>query len=225
MMQGDAGDDACIALHRFVASGMTRIARVIPRAELAALIPEKRRIELGLSKDPAKRSRPGRGFAAMRQAPEHVAQSEFVAWARKPETIATYPELADMYAVPNFHLPPTKKINQAWNAYFKEEGRLDGMLDLVIPHSRGGFLTAILESKAPGGKLSPTQRDRARALVRAGHFVAVCYSTGDLTDAAIEYVSRVRGCHINAMYLERLRIRSNDEIDQMIRIFHRDKQR
>lgn len=144
-------------------------------------------------------------LADIRNAPEHQIQSTFIAWARLDVTLRDYPELDDLYAVPNFHLPPTTKTNQFWAAYFNEEGRKKGQLDLVIPHARGGFHHCYLESKSIAGTMTVDQAKRAAALIKAGNRVYVCRSAEALKNAAIEYLTSGHTDYHTKRFIRRVR--------------------
>jgi hypothetical protein len=154
------------------------MARAIPANQLPPEVIAAAYKRLGVG------ARRKRTFADIRQDPEHQLQSVFVAWARLEATLRRYPELDDLYAVPNFNL-----MGKLWGAYFNEEGRKRGQLDLVIPHARGGFHAAYLESKSENGKPSKEQLQRMAALIAAGNKVYLCFSAEGLKKAAIEYLT------------------------------------
>ena len=151
---------------------------VLSRAELAVAIPPERLRQLGLDKPSRRKSIQG-----FDRDPEHASQCEFIAWTRNAATLREFPELDDVYAVPNFNL-----LGKKWGKYFNNEGRKRGQLDLVIPHGRGGYYAAYLETKAERGRLSAAQVARAHALARAGNKVYVCHSGDALKRAAREYL-------------------------------------
>jgi hypothetical protein len=105
---------------------------------------------------------------------EHIEQAAVVAWAE--DMSAKWPELAMLFAVPNFagHMGRAATRLRA-GAKAKREGRKAGVPDLVLPVARHGYHGLFIEMKRQrGGTVSPEQREWHTALREQGYAVYVC---------------------------------------------------
>lgn len=103
---------------------------------------------------------------------EHAEQRMLIEWCDNDITRSIYPELALLYAIPNF----SGRMGNATarhGARLKAEGRRKGVPDLCLPVSRGGYHGLYLEMKAAGGSLTREQVDWIAAL-RGQGYKAVC---------------------------------------------------
>jgi hypothetical protein len=94
-----------------------------------------------------------------------------------------YPELDDLYAIPNGGRRPPKVARE-----MKETGQKKGMPDVHLPIPRGKFASLYVELKKPGGSLSPDQKKRHPRLARWGNRVVTVYSWADLIITALDYL-------------------------------------
>lgn len=110
---------------------------------------------------------------------ESWEQTQLFAWAEL--RLVKYPELADLFAVPN---GAKKSLRMA--AQFKREGLKRGVPDVILPHARRGFHALYIEMKRQrvkgervelraGTRPKPAQRDWHERLRAADNFVQVCY--------------------------------------------------
>lgn len=81
-----------------------------------------------------------------------------------------WPELAQMFAVPN-----GGQRHIAVAARLKAEGVKAGVPDIFLPAPRGQAHGLFIELKAEGGRVSAAQRNRLAALARQGYACRVCY--------------------------------------------------
>ena len=124
---------------------------------------------------------------------ETVEQQSLFTWA--DAHARKYPELRDLYAVPNgAHKSP------AMAAKFQREGLKPGVPDVVLPHARGGYHALYVEMKrrpvvgkrghllAPT-KPSPQQLDWHERLRAAGNKVVTCYGWDEAVKEILAYLS------------------------------------
>jgi hypothetical protein len=112
---------------------------------------------------------------------EHLIQKAFFDWIdiHKNKIKA----LSLFHAVPNGghrHVAVAAKL--------KREGVKSGVLDTQLPVPRGGFIGLAIEFKAPGGKQTAEQEQRAEALMKEGWCVMFCWSWESASRAAIGYL-------------------------------------
>jgi hypothetical protein len=97
---------------------------------------------------------------------ESKMQTAFIDWTLEPVILKLYPELFDVYAIPNgtnsSHIAAAKA---------KREGLKPGVLDVHLPHARGEFIGWWCEFKYGENNLTKNQRLRAERLHQAGHAV------------------------------------------------------
>lgn len=99
---------------------------------------------------------------------EHDHQVELFAWAAR-ET-HRWPELALLFAIPNFH-GRLGRLTAKQGAYLRDEGRKPGVPDMLLPVARGVFHGLFIELKRIGGKPNDAQLEW-RAQLRAQHYRA-----------------------------------------------------
>lgn len=98
--------------------------------------------------------------------------------------LEAHPELDLLYHVPN-----GGRRGKAEAAIMKAEGVRAGMPDYHLPVARGEFVGLWIELKAPGGRVSPAQRERMEALRKAGHRCEVAVGWEAARNLLIEYLT------------------------------------
>jgi hypothetical protein len=111
---------------------------------------------------------PPRIPSASRGDPEHQEQVALFAWADLQ--LAKYPELYDMYAIPNWFGLGTK----ASGGKARAEGRKAGVPDVVLPVARYRYHGLYIEMKAPKGSATAAQLDWITRLRHRGYAARVC---------------------------------------------------
>lgn len=107
-----------------------------------------------------------------------------------------YPPLRWLLSIPNEHALNVRKNEETGEWYcpggsrLNRLGRKKGAWDLFLPESRGPFIGMWLETKSPGGKLTPEQSEFGAAMSLAG-FYCVIYNNWE------------KGWHRIVDYLER----------------------
>lgn len=122
---------------------------------------------------------------------EHSIQAAFIRWT----TIAVkeYPELANLFAVPNGGLRPFA-VDRKGNRYspiarkMKAEGVKEGVPDLLLLAARGEYHGLAIEVKRPGGRLSASQAEWHMRLIQEGYLVKVCYSVDEMIAITKQYL-------------------------------------
>lgn len=114
---------------------------------------------------------------------EHAIQAAFIRWTNL--VIHQYPALENLFAIPNGGLRPYKidKQGRRYSAVgrkMKAEGVKEGPPDLLLLVARLGYHGLGIETKRPGGRLSPAQQDWHERLTREGYFVKTCYSVEEM---------------------------------------------
>lgn len=118
---------------------------------------------------------------------EHKIQSEAITQLR-----IILPAMLGSNCAPVFAIPNGGNRDAATGAILKREGVVAGVPDLFLPFSAGGYGGLFIEVKAPGGVVSPAQKDMIQRLRGSGYAVALCRSTQSILDEAIRYL-RLRG--------------------------------
>jgi hypothetical protein len=108
-----------------------------------------------------------RGVRQYRQL-EHEMQAAFFTWASSFYIPKIYPELEDMYAIPNGTYSSAKSAARA-----KREGLKPGTPDIHLPHARGAYIGWWCEFKAGKNQPSEHQKHKLKRLHQAGHAVTV----------------------------------------------------
>lgn len=122
---------------------------------------------------------------APRLTTEHAEQSMLFQWAALAEP--QHPELAAMYAVPNF-----ARISPRWGAWMKAEGKRAGVPDIVLPVARNGFHSLYIEMKMPGAlpsAVKPAQHVWHARLAAQGNCVRICYGFEKARDVILAYLA------------------------------------
>jgi hypothetical protein len=114
---------------------------------------------------------------------EHREQVQLFAWAE--QAVATIPQLALLYAIPNWF--GTQTVIQGARA--KAEGRKPGVPDICLPIPRGGFAALYIEMKRPGGSTTPAQADWQYALRINGNKVELHTTHEGARAAILEYIA------------------------------------
>lgn len=126
------------------------------------------------------------------QRSEHDEQRDLFAWTLIAP-LAIRPEVAMMFAIPNFaghHGSQISRIVSGKRA--KEEGRKAGVPDVFLPVPRGGFHGLFLEMKRADGSISdctPEQDLWADALDGRGYRVIVTLGFEHARDEILEYLN------------------------------------
>lgn len=118
---------------------------------------------------------------------EHAQQSAL--FQQISLSLATYPELALAFAIPN-----GGQRNKITAAKMKAEGTKAGIPDIFLPVARQGCHGLWVEMKAtyPNGKrgtTSPEQRRWIKALADQGYRVVVCYDWQEAYQVMVEYLT------------------------------------
>ena len=103
---------------------------------------------------------------------EHDIQREVIAWAWSPKTLATYPWLQYLYAIPN-----GARLSPAQAGKMKAEGLNSGVPDLCLPvRGSKNRIGLYIEMKTAKGRPSPQQTTWLAALKLAAHRVEIARS-------------------------------------------------
>lgn len=114
---------------------------------------------------------------------EHAIQSAFIRWATLAQR--EHPELMNLFAVPNGGLRPFD-IDSKGRRYstvarkMKAEGVKEGVPDILLLVPRLGYHGLAIETKRPGGRVSPVQAEWHKRLQDQGYFVKVCFSVEEM---------------------------------------------
>lgn len=128
------------------------------------------------------------------QRSEHDEQRELFAWAEIAK--GRWPELALMFAIPNFSgrlgkVPPVAAIRQAQK--LKAEGRKPGVPDVLLPVARGGYHGLFVEMKRANGvpsDVSDEQREWLEVLGANGYRCAVAFGFQEGRAAILDYLNQ-----------------------------------
>lgn len=111
-------------------------------------------------------------------------QAALIRWANLQARAR--PELALLLHVPN---GGKRNIREA--ARLKAQGVRAGVPDLLLPVARGGLHGLWIEMKAPGGRLSPAQREWLDVLGKQGYRTAVCHGWSMARDEILDYLGAI----------------------------------
>lgn len=123
---------------------------------------------------------------------EHEQQVALFLWADQASTIARYPEIEGLYAVPNFSIRLNGKlahIAKRQNERLRKEGKRPGMWDVCLPAGHGGWLSLRIEMKTERGALSAEQKIWERRLSMLGNKCEVHRSWESARDAIVAYLA------------------------------------
>lgn len=112
-------------------------------------------------------------------------QIALFSWARNEVVLKKYPELELMFAINNGLI---LSIGQAVKA--KRMGTNKGILDILLPIPRKGFICLFIEMKTEGGRLSVYQKEKIEKLTKVGHKCVVCYSSKEAIDEILDYLKK-----------------------------------
>jgi hypothetical protein len=116
---------------------------------------------------------------------EHQSQVSLFDWARDQEE--QWPELARLFAVPNFSGRLGKKTARH-GARLNAEGRKKGIPDVWFPVRRGHFVGLVIEMKAGRNQPTKEQNDWLAHLHRSGWRIFVAWSMEEAKRAILEYL-------------------------------------
>ena len=120
---------------------------------------------------------------------EHDEQVRLFQWAELASK--RYPELAEMFAVPNFS-GRLGKATARHSARLNAEGRKAGVEDIMLLVPRGGYHGLLIEMKrvnATPSDTRPEQRAWHEAHRARGYCVWVCKGFEDARRAVLEYLN------------------------------------
>jgi hypothetical protein len=129
---------------------------------------------------------------------EHEMQKSFMDWVRTMIDLRWHvAELQTMHSIPNGgERPKYQAKNGKWycpeGQRLNQEGLKAGMPDLCLPVSRGPFIGAYIEMKAPGFGLSDSQKKVIPQLQAMGHAVYVEESVKGAVDCIKYYLALPR---------------------------------
>jgi len=134
-------------------------------------------------------------------APESALQVQVFAWAKINE--ARYPELAALYAIPNFGKIQRGRSFDVQIAQRLKEGMRPGVPDIHLPVARGGYIGLWIEMKRQQVRINKTKpptltRTKPTAeqlawhgrLKALGHHVAVCWTAEQAQEVLELYLRR-----------------------------------
>lgn len=114
---------------------------------------------------------------------EHQHQVALFQWADVSQQ--RYPELAELFAVPNGGLR-----NAVVGAKLKAEGVKRGIPDIFLDVPRGKYHGFRAELKIDGGELSDEQESRLMILQARGYHADVYYGWESVRDALCRYLDQ-----------------------------------
>jgi hypothetical protein len=128
------------------------------------------------------------------QPTEHKEQAEVFRWAALPETLAAFPELEELFAVPNFLGHAGKKTSRLAAARkANAEGRKKGVEDVFLLVARGGYHGLCIEVKRTLGvpsDVAPEQKIWHKRHTMRGYKVAVCFGAERVKETLVWYLSQ-----------------------------------
>lgn len=118
---------------------------------------------------------------------EHEIQSNFVTWCRRMARLkpATHGDLDMFFAIPN---GAALRSGARAGKWLKDEGRVAGIPDMMLPAPGWCHSVLWIEFKAPKGRLNNAQKSVHERLHDMGHMVAVCRSVAEAIAATEEYL-------------------------------------
>lgn len=126
------------------------------------------------------------------QRTEHAEQAALFAWAASMTN--AHPELAELFAVPNFlgHVgKKTARLNAGKRA--KAEGRKAGVEDVLLLVARGGYHGLCIEMKREQGvpsDVDPLQKEWHVKHTMRGYCVRVCFGADQAKAVLLWYLSQ-----------------------------------
>ena len=121
-------------------------------------------------------------------ATEDSQQMALFCWAALPETLAKYPQLKWMFAVPN---GGSRHIAEA--AKFVATGLRKGVPDIFLPlpiqtEWAKMYAGLFIEMKVGKGKTTENQKEWLEYLEKAGYYCKICYSWIEARETIIKYL-------------------------------------
>lgn len=88
-----------------------------------------------------------------------------------------------------FHVPNGGYRNAREGAKFKKMGVKAGVSDIILIEPIGPYSGLVIELKAKGGNLRPSQTDFLKAVRERGFLVAVCWNLDAVKEVVDSYLS------------------------------------
>lgn len=119
---------------------------------------------------------------------EHQIQAAYFDWVKTMARTDWHYEL--IWSVPNaLKMASAERHKGAIYRSYQREGHRAGVPDVHIAVPTEKHPAAWIETKRPGGKLSVAQKEKLTMLRKAGHNVAVCYSTEEMISFTVAHMS------------------------------------
>lgn len=118
---------------------------------------------------------------------EHDEQAQLFAWAEGQQA-ARWPELALLYAIPNF-AGRLGRLTAKQGARLKAEGRKVGVPDICLPVARGRFHGLYIELKTHDGHASAEQKEWCMALRDEGYRAEIVHGWESARDLIVRYLN------------------------------------
>ena len=116
---------------------------------------------------------------------EHEHQAALFAWAH--DHAATYPELALLFAIPNF-AGRLGRLTAQHGAKLKREGRKRGVPDICLPVPRGTSHGLFIELKTPKGTPNDAQLEWRARLRAQGYRAEIVKGWQAARDLILRYL-------------------------------------
>jgi hypothetical protein len=116
---------------------------------------------------------------------EHEHQVALFTWA--DEHLHRWPELALLFAIPNFH-GRLGRLTAKHGAYLKAEGRKRGVPDICLPVARAQFHGLYIELKRIGGKPDERQLEWRAQLRAQGYRAEIVEGWHAARDLLVRYL-------------------------------------
>ena len=113
---------------------------------------------------------------------EDIIQIQLIQWCELQK--CKWPMLADMH-----HSPNGGKRNVREAAKFKKMGTRAGFPDLQLLYPKGEYHGLFIELKAPGGKVSESQKEWIEKLNARGYYAKVCVGFEEAKNTILEYIN------------------------------------
>jgi len=128
-----------------------------------------------------------------RDGSEHGHQSALMVWASEQERLPGFEPLRWLHAIPN-----GGDRDRITAGRMKAEGVKSGVLDLFLPHARGGYFGLMIEmkkpeqiltngKKSPAGTLSDNQKSYIKFVKAEGFAAVTCWTWEQARDVLLLY--------------------------------------
>lgn len=128
-----------------------------------------------------------------RDGSEHGHQSAVIVWASEQQRLAGFEPLEWLHAIPN-----GGDRDRITAGRMKAEGVKSGVLDLFLPHARGGYHGLYIEMKKPAkrltngkqspqGVLSDNQKSFIKFVSKEGYAAVTCWTWEQARDVILTY--------------------------------------